>query len=587
MSAPARTAPTPALRPGGLDPLRWAWNLLTNVKFALLLVGTAGLAALLGVVIPQMPGPMRENAAARSAWLELQRDDFGPFTGFMDGAGLFEIFYTPWFNGLWVVIILAVTVCSVSRFRPTWRAVQRPQRHVPDAYFESAHQRASFTHAGGAEAVTEALRKRRYRVERVADGDGAVLLFAERFGWSQYGTFLSHLALLMLLIGGLLTRFVGFGNTLALAETMPGARVFDDPGPGQIFVTMLDSVRRLDDDGNVVDYRSRLEIRRGDETVQCTSTVNDPCHAFGYRFHQAAFFDDIARLRIEGRADGRVLYDNVVDFANEQSFVPRLRALAGDGRVVYDAPVPQTDTFPGVSASREDDAAIGSLLLFDLDDADARALASYFLAWQVVDGEMRVGIGSGETEPTELPLGTSTTVGKYSFEFVRPEAVPALRIDDMPGAVTEDGSVTVQMPVDSAGEAYLYVTGIDLDDQVLRPGEPVETERFVYTFAGRREGAGIDVRRDPGDTFIWIAVAMAVVGLGITFYVPRRRLWVKVSEATRGLAADASGATPTTTRTQIAGIAEKTTRLDRELRILGAGLGSTDALRPGDLDRDW
>ncbi len=571
MSAPARTTSAPAFRPGGLDPLRWAWNLLTNVKFALLLVGLAGLAALLGVVIPQMPGPMRNNAAARSAWLELQRQDFGPFTGLMEDAGVFEIFYTPWFNGLWVVIIVSVTVCSVSRFRPTWRAVQRPQRQVPDAYFESAHHRASFTHAGGTAAITRALQKRRYRVEHVAERDGAVHLFAERFGWSQYGTFLSHLALLMLLIGGLLTRFVGFGNTLALAESMPGARLFDDPGPGQIFVTMLDSVRRLDGEGNVVDYRSHLEIRRGDETMRCTSTVNDPCHAFGYRFHQAAFFDDIGRLRIESKADGRVLYDNVVDFANEQTFVPHLRVTSAAGRVLYDAPVPQTGTFPGASGGREDDAAIGALLFRDLNDADARTLAAYFLAWQIVDGEMRVGMGSNVDAPAELPEGEAAIVGGYRVEFVRPAAVPALRIDDMPGAISEDGSVTVQMPVDSRGEAYLYVAGIDVDGQVLRPGEPVETEGFVYTFAGRREGAGIDVRRDPGDTFIWIAVAMAIVGLAITFYVPRRRLWVKV----------------TTARTQIAGIAEKTTRLDRELRIMGAELGSTDALRPGDLDRDW
>jgi hypothetical protein len=64
---------------------------------------------------------------------------------------------------------------------------------------------------------------------------------------------------------------------------------------------------------------------------------------------------------------------------------------------------------------------------------------------------------------------------------------------------------------------------------------------------------------------------MAIVGLAITFYVPRRRLWVKVG----------------TERTQIAGVAEKTTRLDRELRLMGAELGAADALKPGDLERDW
>ena len=77
----------------------------------------------------------------------------------------------------------------------------------------------------------------------------------------------------------------------------------------------------------------------------------------------------------------------------------------------------------------------------------------------------------------------------------------------------------------------------------------------------------MSVKRDPGQRFIWLAVGMAIIGLSITFYVPRRRLWVKV----------------TGSRTYFAGIAEKTSRLGREMRVMGAELGSRDALRPEDL----
>ena len=107
MTARAPVA-TPTLRPGGLDPFRTTWRLLTNAKFALTLIGLAAFACLLGVVLPQMPGPMRDNAAARSAWLELRREDFGPFTASMDRAGLFEIFQTPWFVGFWVLVLVSV-----------------------------------------------------------------------------------------------------------------------------------------------------------------------------------------------------------------------------------------------------------------------------------------------------------------------------------------------------------------------------------------------------------------------------------------------------------------------------------------------
>ena len=61
---------------------------------------------------------------------------------------------------------------------------------------------------------------------------------------------------------------------------------------------------------------------------------------------------------------------------------------------------------------------------------------------------------------------------------------------------------------------------------------------------------------------------MAMVGLGMTFYLPRRRLWVRV----------------TPERSSFAGIAERPARYARELRRMGVEMGSKDALRPEDDD---
>ena len=124
MSADIRVvAPTP--RPAGLDPFGTVWRLLANAKFALTLIALAVLFGLIGVVVPQLPEAMRGNPAAKAAWLELRREDYGLFTGAMSRAGMFEIFQAPWFVGLWIVIIVAVTVCTVSRFRPTARSIHR------------------------------------------------------------------------------------------------------------------------------------------------------------------------------------------------------------------------------------------------------------------------------------------------------------------------------------------------------------------------------------------------------------------------------------------------------------------------------
>ena len=150
--------------------------------------------------------------------------------------------------------------------------------------------------------------------------------------------------------------------------------------------------------------------------------------------------------------------------------------------------------------------------------------------------------------------------------FVGARNIPAIVVADMPGATGDEGA-TVQMLSRSDGEPYLMVAGIDDANVFLTDGETVATgSGYAYTFGGRVEASGVSVRRDPGDTFIWVAVGMALIGLGITFYVPRRRLWVKVTPG----------------RTYLAGIAERTTRFSREMRMIGHDLGAPDAALPED-----
>ncbi len=551
-------------RGGSFDPFHFVWSLLCNVKFALFLVGVAGLACMLGVLLPQVPIPMRGNPAARSAWLELQRQQFGPFTDLMDRWYLFDIFQAPWFYGLWALIIVAVTVCTVSRFRPTARAVHQPRRIVPDRYFETAHHRADFSHPGGAEAVESALRKHRYSVQRTKTEAETVYLFAERYPWTTYGTFLSHLALLMLLIGGLLTVFGGYTRMMVIAETTGAAPVFDRPGPNQMFIEVTEAYRGVDNDGNIIDYYSLLEVRRGTEIISCKASVNDPCRAFGYRIHQAAWFNDLAKIRIIA-PDGRIAFDQPLDFNNETTTVPYMVFTDLAGNVQYDGPLPQLATDAGLTDGRGDDVALSVLGALPNGDGSGTEGRDYLVAWRIVEGELRVVVSGPDLAPRDLKPAQEVVVATGRLRYAGAANVPAIQIDDMPGA--PDGA-TVQMVQSSSGTA-LIISGVDDDNVALRPGEEyVAADGYTYRFERRVEASGLDVRRDPGDIFVWVAVGMALVGLGITFYVPRRRLWAKV----------------TTERTYLAGIAERTTRFGRELRLMGRDLGSPDVGQPEDLE---
>ena len=170
----------------------------------------AAFAGLLGVVLPQMPGPMRDNAAARSAWLELHRERLTASSR------------APWTaSASSTSSTVPGSTASGSHYRRRHRLhgqplsahlAQRPppRQVVADRYFERAHHRADFTLAGGAAAVESALRSATTASSAPASADGATYLFAERFSGAATAPSSATSRSSCCLVGALLTKLAGF-----------------------------------------------------------------------------------------------------------------------------------------------------------------------------------------------------------------------------------------------------------------------------------------------------------------------------------------------------------------------------------------
>ena len=64
-------------------------------------------------------------------------------------------------------------------------------------------------------------------------------------------------------------------------------------------------------------------------------------------------------------------------------------------------------------------------------------------------------------------------------------------------------------------------------------GETFASPAADFTIALREIGAytGIVARRDPGQGIVWLAFGFLIAGLVLTFYFPRRRVWVRIDRA--------------------------------------------------------
>lgn len=535
----ATRARVPAKRPT-FDLFAPIWRTLTSVRFAVLFIATLAAFGLLGVLIPQIPEAMRGNRAAVDTWVEVQRGTFGPFTEPMYRLGLFSIFRAKWFLAALAFLVVNVTVCTFNRWSPTFRNVFRPTKRVPDSFFDRAHNRAVLAHAAP-ERVDAALRNMHFRTETTTE-NGATYIFADRYPWTQLSTFVSHLALILFIAGGLVTSLTGFTSDMFAGEgtTVP---VFAVKDPNQLQVRIDDAVGVYGERGNALDFRTQLTIfKNGEEVKSGTVTVNNPLEYDGYRFHQVAYLRDGVELRIRDVATGNTVLNETFALENSTA-TARVTIRDTSGAVFFSDVIAPTDFIGDANGTLVRASDDGRILWIGLAPVGSKR-------WQVVAFDPSRAVDG----PIRIDEGGTAAFGDATIRFDSVEALPAsVGI----GAPDGDGRLLAQLVSTNDGAESLMLVGTDRPAISLAENDPTVVGGYEYTYEGIREFSGISVKRDSGAWFIWIATSMLVIGLAVTFYVPRRRLWLRLTGES----------------TQIAALAEKSGGFEKDMRTLANRMG--------------
>src|SRR5690606_33545284 len=170
--APERTydPDAPATPPPGLGPrelARWAWRQLTSMRTALLLLLLLAVAAVPGSLIPQ--DDVDSFAAIR------YRDEHPRLAPVFDALGLFNVYSSPWFSAIYLLLMASLIGCILPRTRVYWRALRarppRAPRNLARMPVSASHEVVPDDPAADPAAVLERaaaeLRSQRYRVEHV------------------------------------------------------------------------------------------------------------------------------------------------------------------------------------------------------------------------------------------------------------------------------------------------------------------------------------------------------------------------------------------------------------------------------------
>ncbi len=532
-------------------PLKAVWWLFTNVRFAILLLALVSLIGLLGVLVPQVPSNVRGDVLAEAAWLDFQHGKFGPLTGPMDRVALFDIFHARWFTVLLAITVVSTGSYVLSRAPGIWRTITRPRTRVPDRYFQVAPQRVELTEALDPERFEKALRRGRYRVERTQEGE-ATYFFADRFSWAALGTLLTHASIILFIVAAAYSKANSYEAPLFLGEgsTLP---VFPVRDANQMQVQLVAAHASFTPEGRPLDYRSQLVIfDRGERVKECVSTVNSPCAYNGYRFHQVGYFGFGAAVEVKDRTSGDVIYRETLPLRYTMPS-PKVRIRdAGSGMILLEDSMLFTT---GLTAT--DFTYYGTVA--DLPDGRRLTIGvqrpSSGEDWALVVLEP----DSGSDARLVLNEGDSGVTAGLEVSYVEAGAAPAIVVDDFP-ALTPDGRGSTQILLQMSNAIYgtgstsagtnlpvppvsgpprLAVTGLP-QPLTLEPGQTVVVGDYEYSFLGQRQFAQINAKRDRSDYLVWIGASMILLGLMLTFWVPRRRLWAKIGQDSTFIAGQAS-----------------------------------------------
>ena len=464
------------------DLLLWAWRQLTSMRVALVLLFLLAMASVPGSVFPQR----RTDPVAVAGYFS-DHPDLAPW---LDRLSMFDVFGSPWFGAIYLLLFVSLVGCVVPRSFAHARALRARPPATP-RYLTRMRDHRSVRTDLPPDAVLDAaaaeLRRRRYRMDRTDS-----TLSAERGYLRETGNLLFHLSLLLLIVGAAVGGLFGTRGTVVVVEGEGFTNIatqYDDLSPGRL----VDLADLPPFSLELLDFRATFATegaRRGaaDEfvaDVRYRASPGDPAQERDIQVN--------APLTIDG-TDIHLLGNG---------YAPSFTVTDGAGTVVFSGPVPFLPQ----------DANFLSTGVIKVPDAQPEQLgfSGFFLPTATIDELGPRSLFPGALNPAVV---INVWKGDLGQDSGRPQSVYRLDTQSME-QVREDGEIVAELLV--AGQT------LDLPDGL-----------GSITYDGYVEWVNLQVSSNPGLPILLSGGALALASVTMSLFVRRRRIWVRAVRSERG-----------------------------------------------------
>ena len=461
-------------RLGMIGWLRWGWRQLTSMRTALVLLFLLAVAAIPGSVLPQRA----TDPLAVTAWIDAHPGSAAT----LDRLGMFDVFASPWFSAIYLLLFVSLIGCVLPRVAAHWRAMRAPTPPAPRRLDRLPHARTWTTADPGVlAAAATALRSERWRVTPGPQtGDATGSLAAERGFARETGNLVFHIALVLILVGVALGALLGWKGTVIVREGTGFANTltqYDTFSPGRLATGALPPFS--------------FTLSDFDVTFESTGSQRGAPRSFAAALAYRPAPDAPVEQRVVSvNSPLRVAGAKV--FLVGHGYAPHLRLTDSTGRVVFDDTVvflPQDGNFTSTGVLKAPDAQpqIGVQALF-LPTAAVNAA---------------LGPHSTFPAPDDPALFASAFTGDLGLDSGVPRSIYSLDTADL----------------EQLGLA------------ALRPGDSWDLPdgQGSLELVGYERWASFTISHDPGKLLALAAAVLAIVGVSLSLFVRRRRIWVRVS----------------------------------------------------------